>query len=144
MGCRSSFVSLSSLLHINMYWEYQLSNWRSFPKCWETIILFKESYLHGSIICDFVSLPLIMQKFTHHLSSHSAFAVTLRIEPSQVARCTLIINPGTDDSKYVINVKQIAKVIVLAINSWMSRRALTHQWIPQNGVSLVLLSKFKW
>jgi hypothetical protein len=26
----------------------------------------------------------------------------------------------------------------------MSRRALTHQWIPQNGVSLVLLSKFKW
>jgi hypothetical protein len=58
-----------------------------------------------------------MQKITHHLSSHSAFAVALRIEPFQVARCTLIINPGTDDSKYVINVKQIAKVIVLAINS---------------------------
>jgi 26S proteasome regulatory subunit T1 len=29
----------------------------------------------------------------------------------QVARCTKIINPGADDSKYVINVKQIAKVI---------------------------------
>jgi ATP-dependent 26S proteasome regulatory subunit len=53
-----------------------------------------------------------MQKITHHLSSHSAFALTLRIEPSQVARCTLIINPGTDESKYVINVKQIAKFVV--------------------------------
>lgn len=29
---------------------------------------------------------------------------------SQVARCTKIINPGTDEAKYVINVKQIAKV----------------------------------
>ena len=28
----------------------------------------------------------------------------------QVARCTKIINPGTDEAKYVINVKQIAKV----------------------------------
>ena len=28
----------------------------------------------------------------------------------QVARCTKIINPNTEDSKYVINVKQIAKV----------------------------------
>ena len=28
----------------------------------------------------------------------------------QVARCTKIINPNTDDAKYVINVKQIAKV----------------------------------
>lgn len=27
----------------------------------------------------------------------------------QVARCTKIINPGTDDAKYLINVKQIAK-----------------------------------
>lgn len=27
----------------------------------------------------------------------------------QVARCTKIINPGTDEAKYVINVKQIAK-----------------------------------
>ena len=28
---------------------------------------------------------------------------------SQVARCTKIINPGANDAKYVINVKQIAK-----------------------------------
>ena len=28
----------------------------------------------------------------------------------QVARCTKIINPNTDNAKYVINVKQIAKV----------------------------------
>jgi hypothetical protein len=28
----------------------------------------------------------------------------------QVARCTKIISPNTDDAKYVINVKQIAKV----------------------------------
>lgn len=32
--------------------------------------------------------------------------------PLQVARCTKIINPGTDQSKYVINVKQIAKFVV--------------------------------
>lgn len=32
------------------------------------------------------------------------------IHMSQVARCTKIINPGTDEAKYVINVKQIAKV----------------------------------
>jgi 26S proteasome regulatory subunit T1 len=30
----------------------------------------------------------------------------------QVARCTNIINPGLDDSKDVINVKQIAKFVV--------------------------------
>ena len=30
----------------------------------------------------------------------------------QVARCTKIINQGTDDAKYVINVKQIAKFVV--------------------------------
>ncbi len=28
----------------------------------------------------------------------------------QVARCTKIINPNTDQAKYVINIKQIAKV----------------------------------
>jgi hypothetical protein len=28
----------------------------------------------------------------------------------QVARCTKIIKPGTEEAKYVINVKQIAKV----------------------------------
>lgn len=29
---------------------------------------------------------------------------------NQVARCTKIINPNSEDAKYVINVKQIAKV----------------------------------
>jgi len=32
--------------------------------------------------------------------------------PEQVARCTKIINPNTDEAKYVINVKQIAKFVV--------------------------------
>nr|BAN64962.1 26S protease regulatory subunit 7, putative [Babesia bovis] len=32
--------------------------------------------------------------------------------PLQVARCTTIINPGTPQAKYVINVKQIAKFVV--------------------------------
>ncbi|KAM3224406.1 hypothetical protein ACQJBY_055987 [Aegilops geniculata] len=31
-------------------------------------------------------------------------------QPLQVARCTKIINPNTDDAKYMINVKQIAKI----------------------------------
>lgn len=30
----------------------------------------------------------------------------------QVARCTKIISPNTDDAKYVINIKQIAKFVV--------------------------------
>ncbi|KAL3343963.1 hypothetical protein AABB24_027475 [Solanum stoloniferum] len=30
-------------------------------------------------------------------------------QPLQVARCTKIISPNTEDAKYVINVKQIAK-----------------------------------
>ncbi len=34
-------------------------------------------------------------------------------QPLQVARCTKIINAGQDDAKYVINVKQIAKVMVM-------------------------------
>uniref|UniRef100_A0A0G4GPF9 AAA+ ATPase domain-containing protein n=1 Tax=Chromera velia CCMP2878 TaxID=1169474 RepID=A0A0G4GPF9_9ALVE len=33
-------------------------------------------------------------------------------QPLQVARCTKIINPGTDDAKYVINLKQVAKFVV--------------------------------
>lgn len=33
----------------------------------------------------------------------------------QVARCTKIINPGTEDAKYVINVKQIAKVCLQSL-----------------------------
>lgn len=33
-------------------------------------------------------------------------------QPLQVARCTKIINPNTEDAKYVINIKQIAKFVV--------------------------------
>eukprot|EP00183_Erythrolobus_madagascarensis_P005963 CAMPEP_0185845542 /NCGR_PEP_ID=MMETSP1354-20130828/1485_1 /TAXON_ID=708628 /ORGANISM="Erythrolobus madagascarensis, Strain CCMP3276" /LENGTH=648 /DNA_ID=CAMNT_0028545529 /DNA_START=13 /DNA_END=1961 /DNA_ORIENTATION=- len=33
-------------------------------------------------------------------------------QPLQVARCTKILDPGTDDAKYMINVKQIAKYVV--------------------------------
>mmetsp|Transcript_12017 Transcript_12017/g.15486 ORF Transcript_12017/g.15486 Transcript_12017/m.15486 type:complete len:436 (-) Transcript_12017:121-1428(-) len=33
-------------------------------------------------------------------------------QPLQVARCTKIIDAGSDDAKYVINVKQIAKFVV--------------------------------
>lgn len=33
-------------------------------------------------------------------------------QPLQVARCTKIINPGTEDAKYVVNVRQIAKYVV--------------------------------
>ena len=32
--------------------------------------------------------------------------------PLQVARCTKIMNPGTEDTKYVINIKQMAKFVV--------------------------------
>jgi 26S proteasome regulatory subunit T1 len=33
-------------------------------------------------------------------------------QPLQVARCTKIINPGTENAKYMINVRQIAKYVV--------------------------------
>ncbi len=33
-------------------------------------------------------------------------------QPLQVARCTKIINPNTDDAKYMITIKQIAKFVV--------------------------------
>eukprot|EP00727_Mastigamoeba_balamuthi_P004175 m51a1_g13755 putative 26s protease regulatory subunit 7-like (429) ;mRNA; f:216223-218066 len=33
-------------------------------------------------------------------------------QPLQVARCTKIINAGSDDAKYVINLKQVAKFVV--------------------------------
>jgi len=33
-------------------------------------------------------------------------------QPLQVARCTKIINPGGDDTKYIINIRQIAKFVV--------------------------------
>jgi hypothetical protein len=42
--------------------------------------------------------------------SQSRRATGVLSTPLQVARCTKIINPGTDEAKYVINVKQIAKV----------------------------------
>ena len=49
-----------------------------------------------------------------HLASDKRHYVICRLLSeklvfSQVARCTKIINPNTDDAKYVINVKQIAK-----------------------------------
>ena len=34
------------------------------------------------------------------------------LRSSQVARCTKIINPNTENAKYVINIKQIAKFVV--------------------------------
>jgi hypothetical protein len=56
----------------------------------------------------------------------------------QVARCTNIINPGLDDSKYVINVKQIAKVInwwthITVFHDYMlisSKQFLVCKWLP--------------
>lgn len=33
-------------------------------------------------------------------------------QPLQVARCTKIMDPGTDEAKYVINIRQIAKFVV--------------------------------
>lgn len=35
----------------------------------------------------------------------------IMVKFEQVARCTKIISPNTEDAKYVINVKQIAKVL---------------------------------
>ena len=43
--------------------------------------------------------------------AHCAAQLTLLYV--QVARCTKIIKPGTEEAKYVINVKQIAKVHAL-------------------------------
>ena len=34
------------------------------------------------------------------------------MKPLQVARCTKIINPRTDNAKYMINIKQMAKYVV--------------------------------
>eukprot|EP01069_Polyplicarium_translucidae_P001657 Polyplicarium_translucidae@DN1757_c0_g1_i1.p1 len=36
----------------------------------------------------------------------------LESQPLQVARCTKILNPGTDEAKYIIHVKQLAKFVV--------------------------------
>ncbi len=38
--------------------------------------------------------------------------IRLGEQPLQVARCTKIINEGSDDAKYIINVKQFAKFVV--------------------------------
>lgn len=46
--------------------------------------------------------------FVLHFSTDSHTPISLL----QVARCTKIINPNTDDAKYVINIKQIAKFVV--------------------------------
>ena len=47
----------------------------------------------------------------HHIGFYGR-SVPLKYTLMQVARCTKIINPGTDEAKYVINVKQIAKFVV--------------------------------
>lgn len=44
------------------------------------------------------------------ISDQFVFLKQLHGCAKQVARCTKIINPNTEDAKYVINVKQIAKV----------------------------------
>lgn len=50
-------------------------------------------------------LPRMLLLHMQHLNGSVSFCGFW-----QVARCTKIINANTDDSKYVINVKQIAKV----------------------------------
>lgn len=35
-------------------------------------------------------------------------------QPLQIARCTKIINPGTEEAKYIIDVKQLAKFVVVS------------------------------
>lgn len=49
---------------------------------------------------------------TNLVSSPYARCVAPFGDTSQVARCTKIIDAGSDDAKYVINVKQIAKFVV--------------------------------
>ena len=54
----------------------------------------------------------------------------------QVARCTKIIKPGTEEAKYVINVKQIAKVSP-SYTCFLLRKASTgKQCTPQDPVHL--------
>ena len=55
----------------------------------------------------------------------------LSLRCAQVARCTKIIKPGTEEAKYVINVKQIAKVHTLS-NSYCQHSTLRmYQVAPQ-------------
>jgi hypothetical protein len=65
-------------------------------------------------VCCFLSalivvLPIIV--LVGFLCNFIKLSYLLSYIVMQVARCTKIINPGADDSKYVINVKQIAKVM---------------------------------
>ena len=46
------------------------------------------------------------------LANRRGFSSLLGEQPLQVARCTKIINEGSDDAKYIINVKQFAKFVV--------------------------------
>lgn len=36
----------------------------------------------------------------------------MKEQPLQVARCTKIIDPGTENAKYMISIKQMAKFVV--------------------------------
>lgn len=61
--------------------------------------------LHEVLIC------LLLQATRHFLHTCPAHLPFTPAVP-QVARCTKIINPNTDEAKYVINIKQIAKFVV--------------------------------
>ncbi|KAG1327798.1 26S proteasome regulatory subunit 7 [Cocos nucifera] len=54
-------------------------------------------------------------------------------QPLQVARCTKIINPNTEDAKYVINVKQIHKVYSLILMEMLDCIGLIYFMEPQSG-----------
>jgi 26S proteasome regulatory subunit T1 len=57
----------------------------------------------------FIRLKHVSRIHSPHLTNTSYLLHTF---PLQVARCTKIVNPGTDDAKYLINIKQIAKFVV--------------------------------
>jgi 26S proteasome regulatory subunit T1 len=63
-------------------------------------------------------------------------ALTLCFCWPQVARCTKIINPNTDDAKYVINIKQIAKFVVGLgdkVGGWRRGVGVADGWVPAGG-----------
>jgi 26S proteasome regulatory subunit T1 len=43
-------------------------------------------------------------------------------QPLQVARCTKIINPDTEDTQYIINIKQLAKFVVVCFFFFPKKR----------------------
>jgi hypothetical protein len=51
-----------------------------------------------------------------------------RLSACQVARCTKIISPNTEDAKYVINIKQIAKFVV-GLGDKVSCRRVGRLWV---------------